>query len=856
MQCNVNSGHTWKVRLWSHCSWDMGRRVFTGGLLAAAMIGCFLWRFLMYATGHPKAELWHQRLALYSWSLPIAKGFGQSSKLIFALILLPISRNTITFLRTTPLRHILHFNDAITVHQTLGWLGLVSVTGHTIAHVVDYSNQDARRRAALWQDANPGESQPTAAESMRSEVVITGIIMWVVILIAYPFAVHLPRSLTSRWQRVSSTVPAVPSCRALANHNWFYGTHHLFFIFYVALILHPRPAIPNEYHEWLVSDTWVWVSLPILIYVTERLLRGWRHYRWKIRLLDAKPMPAKILEVRLSKPRGFKAVAGQYIMLRCPRIALFEWHPFSLTSAPQEPFITLHIQAAGDWSSQLVSMFWAEAGHASLPLAQPEFPASQDPDMWPTAAPIRSETKPEASEQHQNPVHQPLTHEAFHTHSGPIPLQDRQLQDEFSAQRQQSICGPRHAGYLPAAPLHSMPRASPQRMQQQHSNACADTGVCTTSCGFQAPQRQQQQQHQHQQQQISDIDDQTCPAISNGCWAGDLDLQQQCSNGTDVDTGHPKECSRPAGTMALRQQQQQQQQYSSGTQDILGHCCNHTGRGPGLISIQQQQQQQQQKHSNDIHIITCKLGNSTRQDKGTHSHQHQQQQQPGESCPRMSAEHMGMEVIMDGPYGAPTQDHKHFRNLLLVGAGIGLTPMVSVLKSLLYERYPDHPIPERHAYPLSSPSPVHCAAAASSKIMVTHSDVEQGVSDAHGHCIVYWSVRDEDQILWCTETLKTILARDTQGFLEVHVHVTGTSVSFAPTSRVGHQIRHLGSDIILTRGRPVWDEVFARLAREHPRTAIGVFFCGPQKMANELQVVSRRTSRVSSTKFKFHQEQF
>lgn len=154
----------------SHCTWDTSRRAFTGCLLAAAIIGCFLWRFLMYATGHPDAALWQQRLALYSWSLPVAKGFGQSSKLIFALILLPISRNTITFLRTTPLRHILHFNDAITVHQTLGWLGLVSMTGHTVAHVVDYANQDARRRGALWRDANPGEPQPTAAESMRSEV--------------------------------------------------------------------------------------------------------------------------------------------------------------------------------------------------------------------------------------------------------------------------------------------------------------------------------------------------------------------------------------------------------------------------------------------------------------------------------------------------------------------------------------------------------------------------------------------------------------------------------------------------------------------------------------------------------------
>ena len=174
----IVAGHPLGVRLLSHCTWQNARRLFSGSLLAAAIIGCFLWRFSMYAFGHPNAELWKQRRELYSWSLPIAKGFGQSAKLIFSLILLPICRNTITFLRSTPLRHFLNFNDGITVHQTLGWLGLVAVAGHTIAHIVDYANQDARGRSALWRAANPGQpNQPTARDSMSTQVRHTPICM-------------------------------------------------------------------------------------------------------------------------------------------------------------------------------------------------------------------------------------------------------------------------------------------------------------------------------------------------------------------------------------------------------------------------------------------------------------------------------------------------------------------------------------------------------------------------------------------------------------------------------------------------------------------------------------------------------
>lgn len=40
-------------------------------------------------------------------------------------------------------------------------------------------------------------------------------------------------------------------------------------------------------------------------------------------------------------------------------------------------------------------------------------------------------------------------------------------------------------------------------------------------------------------------------------------------------------------------------------------------------------------------------------------------------------------VFVDGPYGAPAQDHEQYRVLLLIGAGIGVTPFASILRNLL-----------------------------------------------------------------------------------------------------------------------------------------------------------------------------
>ena len=40
-------------------------------------------------------------------------------------------------------------------------------------------------------------------------------------------------------------------------------------------------------------------------------------------------------------------------------------------------------------------------------------------------------------------------------------------------------------------------------------------------------------------------------------------------------------------------------------------------------------------------------------------------------------------VRIDGPYGAPAQDYKNYEVLLLVGLGIGATPLISILKDVL-----------------------------------------------------------------------------------------------------------------------------------------------------------------------------
>ena len=45
--------------------------------------------------------------------------------------------------------------------------------------------------------------------------------------------------------------------------------------------------------------------------------------------------------------------SGQYIFLSCPEISYFQWHPFTLTSAPEEDYLSVHIRIVGDFTSAL-----------------------------------------------------------------------------------------------------------------------------------------------------------------------------------------------------------------------------------------------------------------------------------------------------------------------------------------------------------------------------------------------------------------------------------------------------------------------------------------------------------------------
>lgn len=50
---------------------------------------------------------------------------------------------------------------------------------------------------------------------------------------------------------------------------------------------------------------------------------------------DVNLLPSKVTNLVIPRPKNFKFKAGDYVFLNIPDIALYEWHPFTISSSPE-----------------------------------------------------------------------------------------------------------------------------------------------------------------------------------------------------------------------------------------------------------------------------------------------------------------------------------------------------------------------------------------------------------------------------------------------------------------------------------------------------------------------------------------
>uniref|UniRef100_A0A4W3H6C6 NADPH oxidase 3 n=1 Tax=Callorhinchus milii TaxID=7868 RepID=A0A4W3H6C6_CALMI len=338
----------------------------------------FVSTFLLYERG----EAYIYTRALLGSTLAWARASAMCLNFNCLLILLPVSRNLISFFRASwsccrsNVRR--YLDKTITFHRMVGYMIVLHTVIHIIAHLFNIERYHRSyspgamenlqiRLSTIGQNCseeylNPIRTYNTnpVKELLSSIAGISGIIITMALILMV----------------TSSTEFIIKSF-----YEVFWFTHHLFIIFFIGLAIHGVGRIvrgqtseslrdhnvtycKDHQKEWgdipqcpipqFVGNepvAWKWIVGPLFFYICEKLIRFCRSMQ-NVVITKVIVHPSRVLELQMKK-HGFHSHPGQYIFLQCPAISHFQWHPFTLTSAPEEEHFSVHIRTVGDWTIAL-----------------------------------------------------------------------------------------------------------------------------------------------------------------------------------------------------------------------------------------------------------------------------------------------------------------------------------------------------------------------------------------------------------------------------------------------------------------------------------------------------------------------
>ena len=200
-----------------------------------------------------------------------------------------------------------------------------------------------------------------------------------------------------------------------------------------------------------------------------------------------------------------------------------------------------------------------------------------------------------------------------------------------------------------------------------------------------------------------------------------------------------------------------------------------------------------------------------------------------------------------GPFGAPMTAALGNSHVVLVAAGIGVTPIASILKTLLDHHAGLDDVDEEIALP--------SAAAGEGLKPARHSAAIRQVQKSKLKRIdVFWVNRDAEAFSWFQHVLLRLEARRAAdpafaSLLQIRIFLS----SFKAQADFGSQLLKLamkqhvkkgGSDLLTglrtvsEPGRPNWDSILGAFDSK-PYGEVQCLFCGPKIMAQELRAAAR-----------------
>ncbi|KAL8940735.1 MAG: hypothetical protein Q9216_002653 [Gyalolechia sp. 2 TL-2023] len=266
-----------------------------------------------------------------NFSVWLSRGAGLALSVDGAMILLPMCKTILRWMR--PKIRWLPLDESQWFHRQVAYSLLFYTIIHTCAHYVNFFNVERyqiRKEAAV-------QIHYTQAGG------ITGHVMLLCMLLMFTTAHAKIRQ---------------------QSYETFWYTHHLFVPFLLAFYTHATGCFVRDSLEpyspfagagfWghcIGYEGWRWELVGGGLYLVERVYREIRSRR-PAKITKVVRHPYDAVEIQFSKP-SMKYKPGQWLMINVPGVSNTQWHPFTITSCPFDPYISIHVRQVGDWTRDL-----------------------------------------------------------------------------------------------------------------------------------------------------------------------------------------------------------------------------------------------------------------------------------------------------------------------------------------------------------------------------------------------------------------------------------------------------------------------------------------------------------------------
>ncbi|XP_076057532.1 dual oxidase 2-like [Oratosquilla oratoria] len=304
--------------------------IFWALLYTLVMFWVFAERAYYYSVEREHAGL--RRIAGYG--VTVTRGAASAMMFTFSSLLVTMCRNTFSYLRESFLHPYFPFDYMIDLHRYFAFWALFWSVIHTIGHAINFyhiSTQTASDLTCLFRNFFRSTHVLPKFHYWCWETVtgLTGVALVLQAALIYIFALPIARRNFFRL---------------------FWITHNSYPIFYFLILLHGSGQLvqPPFFHFFFLG--------PCVLFVLDKLYSISRN-KFKIEVVKVHHLPSNVTMMEIKRSTSFSYLSGQWIRIASLGISDLEYHPFTLSSAPHEPNLTLHIRGVGPWTNKLRTVY-------------------------------------------------------------------------------------------------------------------------------------------------------------------------------------------------------------------------------------------------------------------------------------------------------------------------------------------------------------------------------------------------------------------------------------------------------------------------------------------------------------------